>query len=194
MVTTPTITRMMVAQFFLLLMAIAPFALALDKTWTLQHSLNRGQDFSHRASVLLSVDPESDNVAISITNDNSTLTKEAYLAAKAPGAMYQLKLFEEGGGSKDKNSFVLSSVPGCQLLQSNFRYAFLQQCTVSAENYFVFFFAFTILFVWTSLQYAGWYPLEIPSMFYLITTLCTQTTVSVHYIQLFQTSANLFKK
>ena len=101
------------------MIVMAPFAVALDKTWTLYHSLNGGQDFSPRASVLLSVDPESDSVAISITNDNSTLNKETYLGAKAPGAIYQLKLVEEGDS---KGSFVLSSVPGCQLLQSNFRY------------------------------------------------------------------------
>jgi len=63
-------------------------------------------------------------VEMTITNDNSTLTKDAYKAAKAPGAMYQLKL-EEDGGSPD--TFVLTTVPGCQLLRANFRCVYLFQ-------------------------------------------------------------------
>lgn len=104
------------------MLLMAPAALALDKTWTLFHSLNGGQDFSRRASVLLSVDPETDGVEMTITNDNSTLNKESYLAAKATGSLYQLKL-EEGDNKKVSNSegFILSSVPGCQLLRSSFR-------------------------------------------------------------------------
>ena len=142
----------MMSTIVTMMMMMAPVALALDKTWTLHHSLNG--DFSPRASVLLSADPESDSVAISITNDNSTVSKETYLAAKASGAMYQLKLVEEGGS---KESFVLSSVPGCQLLQSNFRYvpwSVLFQLNRMSRN------ATIISFVWAILLACGNAPLE----------------------------------
>ena len=104
------------------LLALVSFSSAatLEKTWTLFHSLNGGHDFARRASIVLSIDPETDgSVDISISNDNSTLNEETFLASKAPGAIYQLKLVDDASTSGD---FVLASVPGCQLLRANFRY------------------------------------------------------------------------
>ena len=112
----------LVTLVMMLTAMLMPVAQALDKTWTLYHSWNGGQDFARRASVLLSIDPDTDGVALSITNDNSTVNKESYLAAKETGAMYQLKLVEDSGAADNGDSFVLSSVPGCQLLRANFRY------------------------------------------------------------------------
>lgn len=107
---------------FLLLLGLVvstTHAATLEKSWTLYHSVNGGQDFSKRASVVLSVDPETDgSVDLSITNDNSTLNQETFNAVRAEGSMYQLKLVEGDGESDD---FILSSVPGCQLLRANFR-------------------------------------------------------------------------
>lgn len=91
---------------------------ALEKTWSLYHSLNGGQDFSVRATVVLSVETESKGVEISVKNDNSTLNDETFLAAKQPGAMYQLKLVE---GDDLSSNFLLTSVPACQILRANFR-------------------------------------------------------------------------
>ena len=56
------------------LMLIASLSLAvaapMEKTWTLFHSVNGGQDFARRASIVLSVDPETDGaVDISIINE-----------------------------------------------------------------------------------------------------------------------------
>ena len=100
-----------------LLSFISANAATVEKTWTLYHSLNGGQDFSKRATVVLSVDPETDgSVDLSITNDNSTLNEETFHAVKAPGSMYQLKLIEGDGPE-----FILSSVPGCQMVRAHFR-------------------------------------------------------------------------
>jgi hypothetical protein len=107
-----------------LMLSLASLSLAIaapsEKTWTLYHSVNGGQDFARRASIVLSVDPETDGaVDISIVNDNSTLNENTFLASKAAGAMYQLKLVDDANTHGD---FVLTSVPGCQLLRANFRY------------------------------------------------------------------------
>jgi hypothetical protein len=45
------------------------------------------------------------------------LNEETFQAVKTAGSLYQIKLVE-GDGS---DNFVLSSVPGCQLLRANFR-------------------------------------------------------------------------
>jgi hypothetical protein len=92
-------------------------SLALEKTWTLYHSLNGGQDFSRRASVVLSVSEDDNGADFSIVNDNSTLNDATFLAAKSAGAMYQLKLAE----GDDSSNFLLTTVPACQLLRANFR-------------------------------------------------------------------------
>ncbi|CAB9525074.1 expressed unknown protein [Seminavis robusta] len=103
----------------LLLTVQAVTAATLEKSWTLYHSSNGGQDFAHRASIVLSLDPEAEgSVDISISNDNSTLNEQTFLDNKAAGSLYQLKLVEEGSDGSD---FILSSVPGCQLLRANFR-------------------------------------------------------------------------
>jgi len=117
-------TRGMLASIVTLLAlatAVSP-ALALEKSWTLYHSANGGQDFARRASIALSVDKETEMVELTINNDNSTLNKETYLAAKTAGSIYQLKLVADGGEASD--DFILASVPGCQLLRANFRYVF----------------------------------------------------------------------
>lgn len=109
----------------LLLLSLVSFVSAktLEKTWTLYHSLNGGQDFSKRSTIVLSVDPETDGtVDLSITNDNSTLNEETFQAVRAAGSLYQLKLVDGSSRGNDiSNNFVLSSVPGCQLVRANFR-------------------------------------------------------------------------
>lgn len=113
-------TKMQSLILFAAFLATTTHAATLEKTWTLYHSVNGGQDFSKRASVVLSVDPETDgSVDLSITNDNSTLNQETFQRVRAEGSLYQLKLVPEGGG--DGEDFVLASVPGCQLLRANFR-------------------------------------------------------------------------
>jgi hypothetical protein len=104
----------------LLLLLAAQSAQALEKTWNLYHSLNGGRDFSRRGSITLSVGSEegSEEVELTVQNDNSTLNDETFLAAKQPGTMYQLKLVE---GDDLSSNFLLTSVPACQLLRANFR-------------------------------------------------------------------------
>lgn len=105
----------------LLLLLALQSTVALEKTWSLYHSLNGGQAFSRRATVKLSVGNEeggSNEVELVVNNDNSTLNDETFMAAKQPGAMYQLKLVE---GDDLSSNFLLTSVPACHLLRASFR-------------------------------------------------------------------------
>jgi len=106
----------------------------VKKSWTLLHSLGGGGDgevFRKRGSVTLSLLDEEkatndnlDKVKLEVTNDDDAFKSFASPDVLARG-LYKLKLVPDNKKDSDAAAAqafsVMTSVPGCQLLRSNFR-------------------------------------------------------------------------
>ncbi len=91
-----------------------------NSSWKVYHSFNGGQLFSLRGTIDWSIteNDETSPVEVSMTNDNGDLSA-ANLQAMIESGWYQVKLVNSN--SKSSKDYVLSTVPACQVIRSNFR-------------------------------------------------------------------------
>ena len=109
------------------------------KSWTLYHAVNGGT-FHKRGTVRLSVPVEGGDadkkIELEIENDPNAFgdgalpSDDTLTVSDLNRGLYKLKLVEDQGGNNSNKAAtiapsVLTTVPGCHVRRSNFRYVFI---------------------------------------------------------------------